>query len=218
VTLSTILTGFYAHDRDAQLNAERGAITCGDNPDNGRRRRFVLGPVLLLRTMLYDPLIRLSCKALVATYTIDIGKNHDFFVVTVSRLFYYCGISVQTFFLYFLHDIIRVKGDPESAVAFLAVLGQIAAVFICYPVGVASDRLCNGRRKPFVYLACAILSSVTLTMIFATTMQQMIILCSVLGAANGMYLTMETSLAVDTLPSDYDNGPSGGNAQLLGSK
>ena len=27
---------------------------------------------------------------------------------------------------------------------------------------------------------------------------------------------METSLAVDTLPKDYNVGPSGGNAQLLG--
>ena len=27
---------------------------------------------------------------------------------------------------------------------------------------------------------------------------------------------METSLAIDTLPKDYDDGPSGGNAQLLG--
>jgi hypothetical protein len=29
---------------------------------------------------------------------------------------------------------------------------------------------------------------------------------------------METSLAVDTLPEDYDDGPCGGHAQLLGSK
>ena len=32
----------------------------------------------------------------------------------------------------------------------------------------------------------------------------------------GAYLTMETSLAIDALPKGYDDGPSGGNAQLLG--
>ena len=32
----------------------------------------------------------------------------------------------------------------------------------------------------------------------------------------GAYLTMETSLAIDALPTEYDDGPSGGNAQLLG--
>lgn len=32
----------------------------------------------------------------------------------------------------------------------------------------------------------------------------------------GAYLTLETSLAVDTLPHTVIDGPSGGNAQLLG--
>ena len=35
-------------------------------------------------------------------------------------------------------------------------------------------------------------------------------------ATTGAYLTMETSLAIDTLPKGYDHGSSGGNAQLLG--
>jgi Na+/melibiose symporter-like transporter len=214
VVVTIILTGLYAHDRDAQLNAERGAIVIGEG--NGRRRRLILGPFVLIKTMMYDPIRRLDAKALKAIYTIDTQKHHDFFVVTVSRLCYYCGVSVQTFFLYFLHDIIHVKDDPESAVAYLAIVGQICGSFICYPVGLASDRL--GKRKPFIYFACAILGGVTVSMIFAPTMDQMTILCSVLGAANGIYLTIETSLAVDTLPDDYEDGPSGGHAQLLGSK
>lgn len=214
VTFTTILTGSYAHDRDAELNAERIRM----HPDTNGPRRGILTPWLLLRTMLYDPIRELELKTLFTAYSIDRTKYHDFFVVTVSRLCYYCGISVQTFFLYFLHDIIHVKEDPEVAVAYLAILAQISGAFLCYPIGVASDRLFRGRRKPFVYLACAMLGGLTVTMIFATTMHQMTILCLILGAANGIYLTMETSLAVDTLPIDYDDGPSGGNAQLLGSE
>ena len=34
--------------------------------------------------------------------------------------------------------------------------------------------------------------------------------------ALGAYVTIETSLAIDTLPKNYNDGPSGGNAQLLG--
>lgn len=154
-------------------------------------------------------------QTLLATYTIDIKENHDFFIVTVSRLCYYCGISVQTFFLYFLHDIIAVT-EPESAVAALAVVSQISGALIFYPIGCISDQFCDGRRKPFVYIACTLLGGVTMSMIFSKSMEQMTILCFLLGAANGCYLTMETSLAVDTLPKDYNDGPSGGNAQLLG--
>jgi MFS family permease len=76
----------------------------------------------------------------------------------------------------------------------------------------------GGRRKPFVYLSCAILGAVTFAMIFANSLHGMVILCLVFGAGNGMYLTMETSLAIDTLPDHYEDGPSGGHAQLLGSK
>jgi hypothetical protein len=214
VTFTTILTGSYAHDRDAELNEERIRM----HPDANGPQRGILTPWLLLRTMLYDPIRELDSRSLLTAYSIDRTKYHDFFVVTVSRLCYYCGISVQTFFLYFVHDIINVKDDPEAAVAYLAILAQISGSLICYPIGVASDRLFGGRRKPFVYLACAMLGGLTVTMIFATTMPQMEMLCLILGAANGIYLTMETSLAVDTLPVDYDDGPSGGNAQLLGSK
>ena len=150
-----------------------------------RRRRLILGPFVLLKTMLYDPLLLLDRKTLIATYTINIEENHDFFVVTVSRLFYYCGSSVQTFFLYFLHDIIGVTDDPESAVAELAVVTQISGAIICFPVGWVSDRYCEGKRKPFVYIACTLLGGITSAMIFAKTMNIMTILCFCFGAANG---------------------------------
>lgn len=235
VIITTILTGLYAHDRDVKIFMERLEISLsrrsideeknsllGNNQEltksqrRRRRRRLVLGPFVLLKNMLYDPLLLLDRKTLFATYTINIDENHDFFVVTVSRLFYYCGSSVQTFFLYFLHDIIGVTDDPESAVAELAVISQISGALVCFPVGWFSDQYCGGRRKPFVYIACTLLGGVTSAMIFAKTMDTMTTLCYCFGAANGAYLTMETSLAIDALPKDYNDGPSGGNAQLLG--
>lgn len=121
-------------------------------------------------------------------------------------------MSVQTFFLYFVHDIVHVRTNPEAAVATLAILGQCSAALTCYPVGYISDRYGGRRRKPFVYVACALLGTTTLAMSMVTTFHQMVILSLILGAANGMYLTMETSLAVDTLPEDDGTE----SAQLLG--
>jgi sugar phosphate permease len=122
--------------------------------------------------------------------------------------------NAQTFFMYFLQDIIQLKSDPEGAVAKLSIIGQLAGAFTCVPVGIASDKLFSGTRKPFVYFACFVLAGTTFSAIFARTMNHMIIIMSMLGGANGVYLTMDTSLAVDTLPKEFDG--SSGSAQLLG--
>jgi len=193
----------YAHDRDVQIFMERLEISLSrrniaeegfslhrnkemtNSQRRRRRRRLILGPFVLLKNMLYDPLLLMDREALIATFTINIDENYDFFIITVSRLFYYCGSSIQTFFLYFLHDIIGVTNDPESAVAALAVVSQISGALICYPVGWISDEFCGGRRKPFVYIACTLLGGITSAMIFARTMDTMTILCFCFGAANG---------------------------------
>lgn len=187
-----------------------------------RAKAIVLTPGRILQSMV-DPLRTMDWKSLSASYTIDIKEHPEyfnFFIVTVSRLFYYCGMSVQTFFLYYVHDIVELSGDPESAVAALAVLSQCSGALTCYPVGWISDRFLSGSRRPFVYFSCVMLALLVVGLIFATTLHQMAILVIFLGAANGIYLTMDTSLAVDTLPeedSSKDEGDQvGGSAQLLG--
>ena len=177
-------------------------------------RTVVVTPTIILRSMLIDTVQDMDWRTFCQSYTIDIEKHSDFFWVTVSRLFYYCGMSVQTFFMYFLHDIIKLKEDPEGAVATLSIIGQLAGAITCVPVGIASDRYLSGKRKPFVYLACFMLAVTTFGTIFARTMHHMIIVMVILGGANGIYLTMDTSLAVDTLPKDFDD--ENGSAQLLG--
>lgn len=68
------------------------------------------------------------------------------------------------------------------------------------PVGQLSDSsLFGGQRIPFVNLSCALLCSCTFLLTFCTYVYQVEIICVLLGAANGAYLTMETSLAVDAL-------------------
>lgn len=243
VIATTILTATHAHHADAELSYQRmhrkrrhSMIAelatdqetrqlsttpwkkAAQNAAKKAQQIVVTTPTLILRTMLVDPIRKLDSQTFYRSYTIDIEKNHDFFVVTISRLFYYCGMSVQTFFLYYLHDIIGVKQNPEAVVAALAILGQCSGAITCYPVGYISDAMLGGRRKPFVYFACSLLGSATLALLFTRTLEQMTICCLILGAANGMYLTMDTSLAVDTLPQEKedDGDEDEGSAQLLG--
>jgi MFS family permease len=153
------------------------------------------------------PVHRLNYYTLIQCYTIDRNTNYNFLIVTLSRLFYYCGMSIQTFFLYYIHDIIQIPPheNPETIVAILAMIGQCSGAMTCYPVGMISDRLLHGRRKPFIYIACIILAAATFSFIYARTVHHVIILSTILGAANGMYLTAETSLAVDTLTTEATN-------------
>jgi len=175
----------------------------------------------LFYTMIYEPMSTKSFSEITSAYTIDRTKYSDFFFVTISRFFYYMGISSQTFFLYFIHDALhqsRETSNPESAVALLAMIGQTAGAITCYPMGILSDQYFGGRRKPFVYFACFLLAFGNMSLLMCKTLSQMIHVIILLGSANGVYLTMDTSLAIDTLDED-DSGVQGSNnnaAQMLG--
>ena len=104
----------------------------------------------------FEPIESKSRSDLLSAYWIDTDEHQDFFIVTISRFFYYMGVSSQSFFLYYIHDDLRksnVTENPEDAVAFLAIIGQSAGALTCLPVGVLSDQYFDGRRKPFVYIA-----------------------------------------------------------------
>lgn len=216
VVVASVLTWMHAHKQDAVVAIQRKHTISSSRDDHHDMGQNKLHRDSLDHRMVTDgghvgfvqwtysflqPIREMSTYSLLQSYHIDINQHHDFFVVTVSRLFYYTGSSVQTFFLYFLHDCIRVRDNPEAAVARLAMLGQLSGAFVCYPMGIISDRCCSGRRRPFVYVACVLFAATMVTMIFARSMEDMIILSLVLGVANGIYLTMETSMAVDTLPT-----------------
>ena len=109
VIVTTILTGGHAHECDAMLNSRRGMIVVRNAGERRSKRRMILGPLILLKTMLYDPVRRLDRNSLLAAYTIDRERHHAFFVVTVSRLFYYCGGSIQT---------VRLLPHPHSSLTF----------------------------------------------------------------------------------------------------
>ena len=172
---------------------------------------LVMTPTRILKSMLLDTFATLDWSAVLQCYTIDVNQYRDFAVVTVSRLFYYSGMSIQTFFLYYVHDVLHITQDPQGVVAALAILGQCSAALTCYPVGVWSDRYGHGERRPLVYLACAVLCVVSVSLIWIRTLHEMTVAVFLLGCANGIYLTMDTSLAVDTLPDHVDD-----SAQLLG--
>ena len=114
-----------------------------------------------------------------------------------SRLFFSLFL-LQTFFLYFLKDIVQMA-DPEAGVTLLSSVAQLSAALSAYPVGLLSDRLGSGRKK-FIYLACAILALGNWGFLFARSILSVCVISGIIGIGNGGYLAMDSALAIDTLP------------------
>merc|ERR1712137_1199512 len=162
-----------------------------DETGHGKTQKVHRRPCLAIPLQLNDVL---------RAYYIDPRKHKDFTFVFWSRTLYYLGVSIQTFFKYYLQDIVGVE-DAEAAIVKTAVIGQLCAAATAIPSGLVSDSI--GRmRKPFICFACAILGVGNVANCFVRNETQVFVICGILGAANGIYLTMDAALALDTLPAN----------------
>jgi len=133
------------------------------------------------------------------SFWISPSLHPDFFMVFVSRTFYYMGISSMAFFLYYLKDMIHAP-DPESAVSFVSMMGLACAASTAYPAGMLSDYFGN-RRKIYIYVANIIMAAGSVGLAFADSMTTVYVLICIIGACEGCYLTMDYAIAMDTIPN-----------------
>ena len=84
---------------------------------------YYYAPVILLCTIITlcsadekpNPVARrdlppVSCSALKQCFTLDWVAHRDFFIVTLSRTAYYCGLSTMTFLQFYFRDLVRESG------------------------------------------------------------------------------------------------------------
>lgn len=112
---------------------------------------------------------------------------------------YYFSCSVQTFFKFYLKDIVHVA-DPDASIVRIALIGQACAAVTAIPAGLLSDRV-GQMRKPFIYGACAVLALGNVANCFIRSETDALVVGGFLGAGNGVYLAMDAALALDHLPS-----------------
>jgi len=144
----------------------------------------------------------ITCRDVLEAYYIDPREHMDFSLVFWSRTLYYVGASVQTFFKFYLKDVIGIE-DAEAAIVKTAVIGQMFAALTAIPTGLISDRVGN-LRKPLIYFACVVLSVGNIANCLAKDEMQIYAIASLLGSANGIYLAMDAALALDTLPNNEE--------------
>ena len=143
-----------------------------------------------------------------ACYYIDRKQFPDFFWLFVTRALYYAGCSVQVYLQYLFRDLIvkhdgsRLSGhEPAQYVADLAFIGQVSGAVAAYPSALLSDQT---GRKPIIAFACAGLIAICIGFMLEHHLRLVLMMGAAFGAFNGVYLSVDYALAIDTLPSRSD--------------
>ncbi|KAL1529743.1 hypothetical protein AB1Y20_000679 [Prymnesium parvum] len=145
------------------------------------------------------------------SFYVSMATHGGFAIVFWIRCTYYMGISVLSFMILFLRDVILpISGDdpifgngvepsrwPTYYTSMIALIGQLGAVSIAVPIGRLSDR---DGRKPYIYLACGMMVLVYLIFAFSPPLSVILAIAFMYGMGNGSFLTVDYALAVDTLP------------------
>mmetsp|Transcript_16320 Transcript_16320/g.32651 ORF Transcript_16320/g.32651 Transcript_16320/m.32651 type:complete len:469 (+) Transcript_16320:296-1702(+) len=142
---------------------------------------------------------------LLSAYWISPATHGDFYWVFVSRTFYYMGVSIQIYILYYLRDTMEDKeiaDNAQSYTAMLCILSQSASGVISSIAGGVSDTL---GRKPLIYLSCTVMALVYIGYCFIHTYEWVVALGLCYGASNGVYLAVDYALAVECLPRKDDH-------------
>lgn len=200
VVVTCVMAKEYTVENDASLMSLRYYYDSSDDRDYSTR---VFIYMISFWNVLCSPFTQNKSsllQLLSSAYDMSsMTNNMDFFYCTISRTFYYMGISVQTFLLYFIHDYKLYTTTPQNMVSNIAFITQLSGLIICYPIGILSDYL--QIRRVFIYVACAVLAmGCMLCITYVNHISELYFVGVLLGCGNGMYLTMETSLAVDSLP------------------
>ena len=84
--------------------------------------------------------------------------ERDFLRVLISRIFYYYGISVTSFLLFYLRDACNMHPEERRKewIAYISLTGQLTGVACALPLGSLSENPRIGRKK-LVYWASAMM-------------------------------------------------------------
>eukprot|EP00457_Paulinella_chromatophora_P004574 gb/GEZN01004586.1/.p1 GENE.gb/GEZN01004586.1/~~gb/GEZN01004586.1/.p1 ORF type:complete len:442 (-),score=28.01 gb/GEZN01004586.1/:551-1876(-) len=141
------------------------------------------------------------------SFTIDRTTHEDFYWVFVIRTLYYMAVAIQAFILFYLRDVVHAD-RPAYHTALLAMYGQLAATVVAVPAGSLSQ---HTGRKIMIVVGCISMSIVYAAFILIDQLEIVLLMGFVYGMGNGVFLSVDYALALDTLPVDGEN-----NARDLG--
>ena len=173
---------------------------------------FAIISLLLLVTLLItlfgakeEPLVQKGAKPLAQTFAqnvrdtlrIDARRYPDYFWLIASRFLILLGIyAVQSFAQYFIGDVLQSPNPAQVTGDLLFSIG-LALMVLVFPAGYLSDRIGRKRLNVFAGLLGAL---GIFLLLFATDYTRLMIFGSIIGAATGIFVSVNWALATDLIP------------------
>ncbi len=175
---------------------------------------FVVIGLLLLVTLLItlfsvkeeeEPLVQQRAKPLTQTFAqnirdtlrIDARRYPDYLWLIASRFLILLGIyAVQGFAQYFIRDVLKAPNPAQVTGNLLFSIG-LALMVLIFPAGYLSDRIGRKRLNAFAGLLGAL---GIFLLLFATDYTRLMVFGAIIGAATGIFLSVNWALATDLIP------------------
>lgn len=152
-----------------------------------------------------QPRSRLDLSGVKAAFKFPAGAP-DFYWAFAGRFLLLFGLYVvQSFTLYILTDYIGLENDAAANVIALSGLASLVTIVIGTLVGgPLSDRI--GRRKPPIFVASLLFGVAVLIPFLWPTSAAMIVFAALSGLGLGCFLSVDTALMTEVLPSEESRG------------
>lgn len=147
----------------------------------------------------------LSLGDVLASFSIDMNEDQDFFWVCASRMFFYGSISSSVFMYYYLRDLIIPKSSEatiRSALVTMVIISQLVGAICSIPCSRLSNRI---GRKVVIYGANALMSVTFTLYMFAPKFVNfawpiVLVGSTIYGVGAATYLSVDYALALECLP------------------
>ncbi|MGE5674723.1 MAG: MFS transporter [Mycobacterium leprae] len=145
---------------------------------------------------------RLTYRDFVQLFRFDFRAHPDFGWVFVTRFFMDQGLWAIFFYLqYYFEDVMKLPG--ESTVSLFQTACMATATLAVLTAGRLSDRV---GRKPMVYLAGGLMTTVALIFIFLPLPQLILVVGALFGLGYGAFQSVDQALVTDVLPQKENYG------------
>ena len=143
------------------------------------------------------PLPQTFAQKIRDTLSIDPRRYPDYCWLIASRFLILLGIyAVQSFAQYFIRDVLNAANPAQVTGDLMFSIG-IALIALVFPAGYLSDRIGRKRLNAFAGLLGAL---GIFLLLFVTDYTSLLIFGGIIGAATGIFLSVNWALATDLIP------------------